>query len=238
LGLRKLRGSDFFSLGAGAAAMIGLYSPLLAQKQPDHPANLQIAGFAFHDRHMGDGDEVSPALGAFLAAGPPPIVFTLGSFFARDQIAIYRAGVEAARRLKRRAVLLVNQDDLEEARALAAEDAFVAAYVPHSRVFPRAAAIVHHGGIGTTGQALRAGAPQLVTPLMGDQTDNGARLGRLGVARMLKPEWATVDSLTRELSCLLGDEAYARKTREIAPLIAKEDGARVAAESIAGLITV
>lgn len=234
-GLRRLRGGDAFSFSDGAAAMIGLYSPLLAPKQPDHPDNLSVVGFAFHDRHKDDGAAVIESLQAFLAAGTPPIVFTLGSFFARDQIAHYRAGVEAARRLGRRALLLVNQDDLDEALTLAANDVFVAAYVPHSRVFPHAAVIAHHGGIGTTGQALRAGRPQLVTPLMGDQTDNGARLARLGVARALKKAEPNADLLTRELGALLNEESYARRAWEIAPLVASEDGARVAAEIIEAL---
>lgn len=232
LGLPIRRGGDLFSISPGAAATIALYSPLLAPPQPDHPSNLLVAGFTFHDRHMGAGGDVAPDLEAFLAAGDAPIVFTLGSFFARDQFAHYRASVEAARRVGKRAVLLVNDDDLAGAQELAAADVFVASYVPHSRVFPHACVIAHHGGIGTTGQALQAGKPQLVTPLMGDQPDNGARLARLGVARVVKPG-ASGETLARELSELLGKAQYAGRARGLAAIVATEDGGAVAARAIA-----
>ena len=232
LGLPKRRGGDFFSISPGAAATIALYSPLLAPRQADHPDNMRIAGFTFHDRHRNEGDEVLPALEAFLAAGDAPIIVTLGSFFARNRVAQYAAYADAARRLGKRAVLLVNADDLAKAKALAAEDVFVASYVPHSRVFPRASIIVHHGGSGTTGQALRAGKPQLVTPLMGDQPDNGARLARLGVARVAKAG-ASAERLAQELQELLTNQLYAQRALEAARIVAAEDGAAVAARMIA-----
>ncbi len=232
LGLPKRRGGDLFSISPGAAATIALYSPLFAPKQLDHPSNLLVAGFSFHDRHMGEGEDALPALEAFLTQGDPPIVFTLGSFFARDQIAHYRASVDAARRVGKRAVLLVNADDLAAARALSAEDVFLASYVPHSRVFPHACVIAHHGGIGTTGQALRAGKPQLVTPLMGDQPDNGARLARLGVARLAK-SGASGETLAKELAELLNDPRYTQRAREVAAVIGVEEGVAVAARAIA-----
>jgi UDP:flavonoid glycosyltransferase YjiC (YdhE family) len=64
---------------------------------------------------------------------------------------------------------------------------FTCAYTPHSLIFPRAGLIVHHGGIGTTGQALRVGKPQLVVPHMGDKPDNTRRIVVMGLAKRCPP---------------------------------------------------
>ena len=75
-------------------------------------------------------------------------------------------------------------------------------YVPLSQLLPRAAALVHHGGIGTASQALAAGVPQLVMPMAHDQPDNADRIKRLGVGRALKPKRFTAANVARELSAL------------------------------------
>ena len=201
----------------------------------DHWEKLSIAGHTFHDRFLG-AETLDPEIEAFLAAGAPPLVFTLGSFVARQRDTYYRHVAEAAQRLGRRALLLANEDDVAALRATIPGDVHIAAYAPHSQVFPRACAILHHGGAGTTGQALRAGLPQLIMPFLGDQFDNAARLTRLGVARKLDHATVTADVLTRELATLLGDVSLAQKAREVAGHIAAENGAVVAARQIAALI--
>jgi UDP:flavonoid glycosyltransferase YjiC (YdhE family) len=95
---------------------------------------------------------------------------------------------------------------------------------------------VHHGGAGASGQALRAGKPQLVTPLSADQPDNAERLRRLGVARVLSGGAVTAAALARELAPLLGEGAYAARAREVAAQVAREDGAGVAAGRIGELL--
>jgi UDP:flavonoid glycosyltransferase YjiC (YdhE family) len=96
--------------------------------------------------------------------------------------------------------------------------------------------VVHHGGIGTTGQALRAGKPQLVVPFFGDQPDNAGRLGRLGVGRVLKRKRYTAERASIELAALLGDPGYARRAAEICKIVAHEDGAAKAASVIDALL--
>jgi rhamnosyltransferase subunit B len=221
--------------GAPDVATIGLHTPLLAPPRPDHSPNLLIAGHSFHDGAAAMEEEEASRLEAFLAAGEPPLVVTLGSLLVHGCSAYYRACVEAALKLQQRAVLLVGADQLAELRAGAPPCVHVAAYVPHSRLFPRALAIVHHGGAGTSGQALRAGKPQLVTPFLGDQQDNAARLARLGVARTLPGRKVTAEGLARELSALLATPDYARRAGALAPHIAAEDGPAVAARRIAEL---
>jgi UDP:flavonoid glycosyltransferase YjiC (YdhE family) len=89
-------------------------------------------------------------------------------------------------------------------------------YAPFSAVLPRAAALVHHGGIGTSAQALAAGRPQLVMPMTFDQPDNAARLQRLGVGRSLPPERFRGAAVARELGALLESAAVTRRCADIA----------------------
>src|ERR1019366_4150932 len=123
--------------------------------------------------------EDARALDEFLASGPPPVVFSLGSFVAQGGGDYYRACMAAASSVGLRAVVLARGDDVARLREGAPAGAFVAAYVPHAELFPRACLVVHHGGVGTSAQALRAGKPQLVTPFLADQPDNAGRLVRL-----------------------------------------------------------
>lgn len=236
LGLPRRRGRALLTGGPAAAATIALASPLLASPQPDHPPNTLIAGHTFRDRFLGADDDLSQELEAFLAAGSAPIVVTLGSLMVRDKVEFYRAAGLGALRAGRRAVLLAADDERAALSIGLPADLFVAGYVRHSRLFPRACAILHHGGVGTSGQALRAGKPQLVVPFFGDQPDNAGRLARLGVARRLDYPRCTVDRMAAEFAALLGGADYVRRAHEIGAVVAREDGAERAANRIAALL--
>jgi UDP:flavonoid glycosyltransferase YjiC (YdhE family) len=97
---------------------------------------------------------------------------------------------------------------------------------------PRACAVVHQGGVGTTAQALRSGRPMLVVPFSHDQPDNARRCVRRGVARTLPRRELGADSLTRELAALLADPAVARCAAEVGARVRSEDGAGAAADAI------
>ena len=97
-------------------------------------------------------------------------------------------------------------------------------YAPHGPLFARAAAVVHHGGIGTLGEALRAGRPMLVVPFAHDQPDNAARVERLGVARVLRRSESSADVLAAELEALLDDQDYSRRAIEVGQIVGGEDG--------------
>src|SRR6185369_9299389 len=79
-------------------------------------------------------------------------------------------------------------------------------YAPYSEVFPRAACVVHQGGVGTTGQVLRAGVPHLIVPFAHDQPDNAARCRRLGVAEAIDRKGYNADSATELLRRILADQ--------------------------------
>lgn len=217
LGLPRRRGRALLTGGPSARATLVLASPLLAPPQSDHPPNTLVAGHTFHDRFLGGVQALPPGLETFLAAGAPPLVVSLGSFVLGGKAEFHRAAAAAAAALAlgRRAVLLV------------------AGHVPHSLLFPRACAILHHGGAGSSGQALRAGKPQLVLPVLGDQGDNAARLARLGAARVLPMSRATRGGLEAELRALLADASLAERARRVGERVAQEDGAARAALQIA-----
>ncbi|MBU6527317.1 glycosyltransferase [Methylocystis sp. MJC1] len=233
VGLDPRYGLDLLLGVKSSDAVIGLFSPMLAPPQPDHGRRTFIAGHTFHDRYL-EGGRLPSELAAFLAAGEAPFVFTLGSFVVRARCDFYRDCIAAARRLGRRAVLLAHEDDVAELAAELGADVHISSYAPHSLVFPRARAVVHHGGIGTTGQALRAGRPQLVTPFLGDQFDNAERLQRLGVARVLDGKTATAQALYDELAAF--DKSYEARALAVAEEVRREEGAGMAALRIAALI--
>ncbi len=232
LGLQPMPQNPLFDGQFSDAGAIGLYSRLLGEVQPDYPQPTSIVGFTAFDSEDGRSGARDPALEEFLNGGPAPLVFTLGSLLINNPGIFYRQGVLAARMLGQRSVLLVGEQALGEAASLAAADVFVCAYAPHSTLFPDAAAIIHHGGIGTLAQALRSGRPQLIVPHFADQLDNAARAQRLGVARVLPPRRYTGAAAARELRRLLGDDDLLGRACRAGDLVSAEDGAAQAARIV------
>ena len=97
---------------------------------------------------------------------------------------------------------------------------------------PRSSCIVHQGGVGTTGQALRAGRPMLVMPFGHDTVDNARRCAELGVARVLPRKRYVVPRVADELSKLLNDQAYSRRASQIAEQVRAENGTALACDAI------
>ncbi|MGI9067884.1 MAG: glycosyltransferase [Pyrinomonadaceae bacterium] len=232
------RGEQPLLAGQHSGAMVlALFSSVLAKPQPDWPAHTRVTGFPFYDRRDFFGETETPAeLMEFLEAGPPPIVFTLGSsafWVAKD---FYRDSIRAAQALGQRALLLIGH-----ARNLPAEPLpeGVAAfeYAPFGEVLPRALAIVHQGGVGTTGQGLRAGRPVLIVPHAHDQFDNAARVVRLGCGRMIHRPRYNSQSAIKELGALLENPDYATKAFAVGKQVQNEDGASSAADAIEEVLT-
>ena len=182
-----------------------------AAAQPDWPPHTTLTGFPLYDE--GDAIPPAPALEAWLAAGDRPVVFVAGTG-NRQAARFFQAGADACRRLGRRGLLLTKFTE-QIPHPLPSGVRHVE-YIPFGRVLPRAAAIVHHGGIGTAAQALRAGCPQLVTPMTFDQPDNAVRLERLGVARILRPAACTPRTMARALDALLRSDDTAHACRAAA----------------------
>ncbi len=210
---------------------LALFSRVMATPQQDWPPHVAQTGFVFYN----GPDPLSPELEAFLAAGPPPIVFTLGTSAVGAAGTFYEESAAAAAKLRMRAVLLTGGYEDNIPRRTVSPDILIVDRAPHQLLFPRAAAIVHQGGIGTTGQALRAGRPTLIVPHSHDQPDNAFRVTKLGVARTLFPSAYRAPRVARELDRLLRDINYATRAAQVATSVKQEDGAHSAADAIARL---
>jgi rhamnosyltransferase subunit B len=116
------------------------------------------------------------------------------------------------------------------------EGALAVDYAPHAAVFPRAAAVVHQGGVGTLAQALRVGRPMLVVPFSHDQPDNAARARRLGVARVPAPARYAARTAARGLGALLADPVAAARAEEVGRAVRAKDGAAAACDAIEALL--
>ena len=208
--------------------ILALFSKLFGPPQPDWPKQTRITGFCFYD---GRHERPMPVeLSEFLNSGEPPIVFTLGSSAVWVGRNFFRQSIAAARQLGRRAVLLVGD------RANFSEelpDGIIAAdYAPYEVLLPRAGAVVHHGGVGTTSQGLLAGVPTLIVPFAFDQFDNAEHARRLGTSRTLYIKNYAVGSAVRELGELLKTQDYAEKAKQVSDQLKQENGARRAADLI------
>jgi len=208
-----------------------MFSRVLAEPRPDWPPNTRITGQVFYDG-PGDGETLYPDLERFLASGPAPVVFTLGTSAVGAAGTFYRESLKAAQLLRVRAVLLVGKDPRNRPSAPLPEGIVAFDYAPFSKLFPWAAAVVHQGGIGTAGQALRSGRPQLVIPFAHDQPDNASRLERLGVAAVLYPRLYSARYAARRLEPLLREPRYACRAGKAAERIQVEDGVENACDAI------
>jgi UDP:flavonoid glycosyltransferase YjiC (YdhE family) len=229
-GLAKSRRAPLIQPGATPALSLGLYSPVLAPLPADAPTTARVTGFPWFDSVDGTPSRLEPEIEAFLAAGPAPLIVSLGSFVPFAAADFYRQAADIARRLGLRAILLTREPAIA-----ASPDILVTPYAPHSLLFLHAAAILHHGGVGTTGQALRAGRPQLVVPFMSDQFDHAARIVRLGVGLTTTPRSFAAEGAGL-LRRLLDTPRFAMHAAAAAATIAAEDGAATAADAILALV--
>ena len=183
-----------------------------------------------------DGEAELPAeLTRFLNDGPPPIVFTLSVSAATVGGRFFEHSVAAAKLLGRRAVIIVGKNTQHRMPTL--PDGIVAfEYVPFSKLFAHADVIVHAGGVGTTGLAMRSGRPMLVVPFGHDQPDNADRLTRLGVSRTIPPNSYTPARAAAELQCLFDTPTYFQRAAEVGEHVRHENGVRTACDEIDQLL--
>lgn len=201
-----------------------------APQQPDWPAQAVTTGFA---RWAGAaGSPLDPSLQAFLDAGPAPIGYTPGSAMAQGRDFFAQALASSAA-LRQRALLITPYAD--QLPHPLPPHAHAVSYAPFDALLPRLAALVHHGGIGTTAQALAAGLPQAVLPYAHDQFDNAARLVQRGVALRLHAR-SSVRQWANTLHRLQHDPAIAAACRHHATLMAHDaDAAERIADQIEAL---
>lgn len=231
MGLPPSKAHPMMNMSTSAGTLV-MFSRVLSAPQPDWPPNSTQTGFCVWDRNE-KGRGMDDTLRDFLDAGEPPVVFTLGSSAVFDAGSFYDVAAAACRALGVRAVLLTGPDGLNLRPGLAdGAQVLAVEYAPHSEVFPRAAAVAHVGGVGTTGQALASGRPMLIMPYSHDQPDNANRCARLGVARVVPRSQWNEARVTRELGALLADGAAAERARAVGVEVRAERGAAAAADAI------
>lgn len=221
---RELRAPSIPQIMREADLNLGLWPEWFREPAPDDPPHSQMRGFAF--------DAVDPShslpadLERFLDEGDAPVVAGFGSAASLHAADRYRAVARACTELGRRCLLI----GASAALVTPSSNVMAIAAAPYARVFPRAAAVVHHGGFGTCAEALRAGKPSLVTPFAFDQFDTAARLDAADLGCWLR----NTNTLTTALDHTLCSETLAVAARHAARRIAAvANGAQRAAALIA-----
>ena len=211
LGLPVLNQSVFGQWIHSPRAGVTLFPKWFAPASVDWPPQVKQSGFPLYDGDKSLG--LDAALVDFLDQGVPPIVFTPGSAMVRGH-RFFEAAVRSCQMLGRRGVLLTA--DASQVPTALPPSVVHCAYAPFSLLLPRAAALVHHGGIGTTAQGLRAALPQLLAPMGFDQFDNAMRLEMLGVGVILPRQDTRFDRMAPLLRDLLGSTRVADACRTAA----------------------
>jgi rhamnosyltransferase subunit B len=209
--------------------VLALFSQSFAPKQPDWPAQTLQPGFL----QLSNPPEVEPLgeLDRFLSSGGPPLVFTQGSTAVHNPRDFYEISAEVTKRLRLRALLIGASPGWEHAG-----DVLRMPYIAYSHVFPRASVIIHQGGSGTTGDALRAGRPMLVAPYGWDQPDNAARIERLGAGLHLPRNRYTVETAMAAIRRLLDNPQFSATAAGIASRMRAEDAVGSACDAIGSLL--
>jgi rhamnosyltransferase subunit B len=230
LGLPRGR-NPLFDAKNSPDLVLALFSRVLGQEQADWPQNTRITGFCYYDADAGNA-KLPPHLEEFLSAGPPPLVFTLGSAAVMAAGKFFEYGARAAQRLGQRAVLLIGADERNRPSHELPPSICVAEYAPYSALFSRASVVIHQGGVGTTAQCLSAGKPMLIMPYSHDQPDNARRMRRLRVARIIQKRNFTPLRVTAKLRTLLEYPIYALRAQQIAQRLRTEDGVATACQEL------
>jgi UDP:flavonoid glycosyltransferase YjiC (YdhE family) len=210
---------------------LALFSRTLAEPQADWPPDTTVTGTVFWN----EASPLEPELEQFLAAGAPPVVFTLGTSAVGAAGRFYHESAAAAAMLGVRAVLLTG-GFAQNLPKNVPPNVLLVDRAPHQHLFPRASVIVHQVGAGTTAQGLRSGRPMLLVPHGHDQFDNARRVRKLGLARVVLPKEYRAPRVAHDLSALLNDASFRERAAATAAIVRAEGGAEAAADVIERLL--
>lgn len=205
---------------------IALYPDWYDDVQLLAPRGIRQTGFVF--AHDADGGPLPPALQQFLDAGPAPLAVSFGTGVAHVA-ARFRAAMDMVRRTDWRLVFISRFDANVPEEAYGHPRVHVLAEADFSALLPRCAALVHHGGIGTAAQAVRAQIPQVIVPIAYDQPDNGQRFQTLGLARLQSGRRLDASRLQTAVADAL-ERTDRSRLRMFAERVRADDGAVLAAD--------
>ncbi|MBZ0254489.1 glycosyltransferase, partial [bacterium] len=207
------------------------YSEHVTPRPAEWPDDVKVTGFWFLDRL----DDWRPPddLQAFLDAGEPPVYVGFGSIAGRKPKRTAQVVVEALQRANVRGIIASGWGGLDASQL--PDTIFKIEQAPHDWLFPRMAAVVHHGGVGTTSAGLRAGRPTVVCPFFGDQPYWGSRVHALGVGpKPIPQKKLTPDNLAAAIREAATNPDMRRNAEALGEKIRAEDGVKTAVEFIEG----
>jgi sterol 3beta-glucosyltransferase len=227
LGLPPAKGED--KLHGKLVTKLYAYSQAVVPRPADWDESSFVTGYWFLDAPAGWQPE--PALVKFLQEGPPPVYVGFGSMFMHGGARKTEIVLKALRLAGQRGVLATGWGGLTMDNV--PEGIFVLDAVPHDWLFPQVAAVVHHGGAGSTGAALRAGKPVVICPHVGDQPFWGRRVATLGVGPSPIPQSKlTAERLADAIRIAVTDSNMRQRAASIGETIRAEDGVGRAVEII------
>lgn len=211
--------------GGGPATVLQAFSPALLPADPRYPALVHTIGFWYLP--AASGWAPSTRLAAFLDDGPPPVAIGFGSMAGTDPGRVGRIVTEAIRLAGVRAILMSGWGGLQ-VKDLPG-DVMLMDEAPHDRLFPRMAAVVHHGGSGTTGAALASGRPQVICPFVADQPFWAARVHSAGAAPAPLPQRRlTAEGLADAIRRTVDDTDMAARAKALGEKVRAENGVATA----------
>jgi len=212
--------------------MLGLWPEWLHPRQTHWSPKMLLTGFVLHETRA--DEPLPPEVESFLSAGEPPVVFAAGTFRSGGAEDFFAASIEICRRLGRRGVFL--SESRRQVPASLPDSIATFPYVPLHALLPRSAALVHHGGIGTTARAIEAGRPQLIVPLFFDQPLNALRMRKHGVASFVRHGGYQPDRVVPMLQRLLEDAQVSAACAALSRRLARVDAAGIACNALEGLL--
>ena len=219
--------------GQPVPALYG-YSPSVVPKPPDWGEHIHVTGYWFVD-HSSDWRPPDDLVN-FLESGPSPVYVGFGSMSNRDPEATAQIVLEALKKSGQRGLIVTGWGGLE--RADMPDGVFKLESVPHDWLFPRVAAVVHHGGAGTTAAGLRAGVPSVLVPHFGDQPFWAQQVVRLDVGPKAIPrKRLTAEKLGAAITTAVKDENIRARATALGKRIRTEDGVEQAIEIIERSLT-
>lgn len=197
------------------------FSPSVIPRPADWDDRYHVTGYWFLEEEK----DWSPPAGLmdFLNAGAKPVYIGFGSMGNRKPEEVTQIVLQALEQTKQRAIVASGWGGLS--RQQLPDSIYMVESIPHTWLFPRVAAVVHHGGVGTTAAGLRAGVPSIVVPFFGDQPFWGQRVAALGVGPQPIPrQQLNTSRLAQAIQLAVTDATMQTRAAELGKKIQSEDG--------------